>query len=102
MALLMIMTLSLLIYSTLEYRIRTALEEDDETFPDQLGRPIKNPTTRWVFQYFSGIHELSINQKQILILNLKVKQLLILRLLGKGFQEIYSGTKERARNNFDN
>lgn len=94
MALLMIMTLSLLIYSTLEYRIRTALDEEDETFPDQLGRPIKNPTTRWVFQYFSGIHELNINQKQIVILNLKVKQLLILKLLGKGFQEIYSGTRQ--------
>ena len=88
------MTLSLLIYSTLEYRIRTALDEEDETFPDQLGRPIKNPTTRWVFQYFSGIHELNINQNQILILNLKVKQLLILRLLGQGFQEIYSGTRQ--------
>ena len=94
MALLMIMTLSLLIYATLEYRIRTALDEEDETFPDQLGRPIKNPTTRWVFQYFSGIHELNINQKQIVILNLKVKQLLILRLLGKAFQEIYSGTRQ--------
>jgi len=94
MALLMIMTLSLLIYSTLEYRIRTALDEEDETFPDQLGRPIKNPTTRWVFQYFSGIHELNINQKQIVILNLKVKQLLILKLLGKGFQQIYSGTRQ--------
>ena len=94
MALLMIMTLSLLIYSTLEYRIRTALDEEDETFPDQLGHPIKNPTTRWVFQTFSGIHELNINQKQIMILNLKVQQLLILRLLGKGFQEIYSGTRQ--------
>ena len=90
----MIMTLSLLIYATLEYRIRKALDEEDETFPDQQGNPIKNPTTRWVFQYFSGIHELHINQKQILILNLKVKQLLILRLLGKGFQEIYSGTRQ--------
>ena len=94
MALLMIMTLSLLIYATLEYRIRTALDEEDETFPNQKGEPIKNPTTRWVFQYFSGIHELKISQKQILILNLKVQQLLILRLLGKVFQEIYSGTRQ--------
>ena len=39
MALLMIMTLSLLIYATLEYRIRKALDEEDETFPDQLRRP---------------------------------------------------------------
>jgi transposase len=94
MALLMIMTLSLLIYATLEYRIRTALVKEDETFPNQKRQPIQNPTTRWVFQYFSGIHELKISEKEILIFNLKVQQLLILRLLGKGFQEIYSGTRQ--------
>ena len=94
MALLMIMTISLLIYSTLEYRIRTALNEQDATFPNQLGQPITNPTTRWVFQYFSGIHELNISQKQIVILNLKAQQLAILKLLGKGFQEIYSGNRQ--------
>jgi len=91
MALLMIMTLSLLLYATLEYRIRTALKEQDATFPNQLGKPTTHPTARWVFQYFSGIHELNISQKQIIILNLKAQQLLILKLLGKGFQEIYSG-----------
>jgi len=94
MALLMIMTISLLIYSTLEYRIRTALKEQDATFPNQLGQPINNPTARWVFQYFSGIHELNISQKQIVILNLKAQQLVILKLLGKGFQEIYSGNRQ--------
>ena len=94
MALLMIMTISLLIYATLEYRIRIALDEQDATFPNQLGQPIKNPTTRWVFQCFSGIHELNISQKQIVILNLKAQQLLILKLLGKGFQKIYSGNRQ--------
>ncbi len=94
MALLMIMTISLLIYATLEYRIRTALDEQDATFPNQLGQPIKNPTTRWVFQCFSGIHELNISQKQIVILNLKAQQLLIIKLLGKGFQKIYSGNRQ--------
>jgi len=63
MALLMIMTLSLLIYATLEYRIRKALVEEEETFPNQKKQPIQNPTARWVFQYFSGIHELTISEK---------------------------------------
>jgi len=71
MALLMIMTLSLLIYATLEHRIRTALEENNETFPNQKGKPIKNPTARWIFQLFSGIHVLAINHNKILVLNLK-------------------------------
>jgi len=91
MALLMIMTLSLLIYATLEHRIRTALEENNETFPNQKGKPIKNPTARWIFQLFSGIHVLAINHNKILVLNLKEKHQQILRLLGKRFQKIYYG-----------
>ncbi len=96
MALLMIMTLSLLIYATLEYRIRKALVEEDKTFPNQKKQSIQNPTARWVFQYFSGIHELKIDEKEILIINMKIQQLLILRLLGKGFQKIYAGTRQQV------
>lgn len=95
-ALLMIMTLSLLIYATLEYRIRKALVEEDKTFPNQKNKSIQNPTARWVFQYFSGIHELTIIEKEVLIINLKVQQLLILKLLGKGFQQIYAGTRRQV------
>ena len=91
MALLMIMTLSLLIYATLEHRIRTALKENNETFPNQKNKPIKNPTARWIFQSFSGIHVLTVNQNQVLVLNLKEKHLLILRFLGEKFQKIYYG-----------
>lgn len=90
MALLMIMTLSLLIYATLEHKIRKALRENDETFPNQLGKPIKNPTTRWVFQCFSGIHVLVINKTHGLIMNLKENHYKLLRLLGKKFEAIYS------------
>src|SRR5262245_17468155 len=60
MALLMVMTVCLLVYAALEYRIRTALKEHGATFPDQKGRRIPNPTTRWVFHYFVGIHVLYI------------------------------------------
>jgi len=95
-ALLIIMTLSLLIYATLEYRIRKALVEEDKTFPNQKNQSIQNPTARWVFQYFSGIHELTINEKEILIINIKVQQLLILKLLGNGFQQIYAGTRQQV------
>ena len=40
MALLMVMTVCLLVYAALEYRIRTALKEHEATFPDQKGQPI--------------------------------------------------------------
>jgi transposase len=61
MALLMVMTVCLLVYAALEYRIRKALKDHGATFPDQKGKPTQNPTARWVFHYFVGIHLLSVS-----------------------------------------
>lgn len=56
MALLMVMTVCLLVYAALEYRIRQSLEAYESTFPDQRGKRTATPTARWVFHYFVGIH----------------------------------------------
>jgi len=64
MALTMIMTLCLLVYAALEHRIRQSLKTASENFPNQKGQGIENPTARWVFQFFSGIHVLVIQQMQ--------------------------------------
>ncbi len=45
MALLMVMTVCLLVYAALEYRIRTALQEHGATFPDQKGRRMTHPSS---------------------------------------------------------
>ena len=50
MALFMVMTVCLLVYAALEYRIRTALKEQEATLPNQKGQRIPNPTARWVLQ----------------------------------------------------
>ncbi len=92
MGLLMIMTLSLLVYASLEYKMRTALKENDETIPNQVGKQIANPSMRWIFQCFSGIHVLIINKVQEIIMNLKENHLKILRLMGETFQKIYCGS----------
>jgi transposase len=91
MALMMVMTLCLLVYAALEYRIREVLKAHDETFPDQTGRAVSNPTARWVFQYFSGIHLLVIAHMQTLVLNLNEHHATLLRLLGSRYEELYSG-----------
>ena len=54
-SLMMIMTLSLLVYSALEYKVRKNLKEKRLTFPNQKGKLISNPTTRWIFQYFYSV-----------------------------------------------
>jgi transposase len=56
MALLMVMTVCLLVYAALEWRIRSALQHQNQTFPNQKGQLIRNPTARWVFHFFVGIH----------------------------------------------
>lgn len=90
MALMMVMTLCLLVYAALEYRIRQALDEHNPIFPNQKGDAVQNPTARWVFQFFSGIHLLVINQLHELILNLNDYQLGLLNLLGQNYEQLYS------------
>jgi len=55
-ALLMIMTLSLFVYSIAQRRIRKNLDAQEETIPNQINQPIQRPTLRWVFQLFEGIN----------------------------------------------
>jgi len=45
-ALLMIMTLCLLVYSALEYKIRSTLKDKEPFYPDQKRKPTLSPTTR--------------------------------------------------------
>src|SRR5204863_7741323 len=85
MALLMVMTVCLLVYAALEYRIRTALKTQGATFPDQKGQRIPNPTTWWVFHYFVGIHVLYIPGQGLMILNLTDEHQHLLELLGKRY-----------------
>jgi len=92
MALMMIMTLCLLVYAALEYRIRSVLKKSGQTFPNQKGKPIANPTVRWVFQKFAGIHFLIASETKQLVLNLKSEHMALLALLGKNYEKVYAGS----------
>jgi transposase len=90
MALLMVMTVCLLVYAALEYRIRKALKDHDTTFPNQKGQPVQNPTARWVFQYFGGIHVLRIpEQWDLVVVNLTEQHQQLLELLGQSYTRFY-------------
>ena len=91
MALMMVMTLCLLVYAALEHRIRGTLDMNNETFPNQKGEPVSNPTARWVFHFFSGIHLLTIKGVQQVVLNLNEHHLRLLKLLGRRYEKLYSG-----------
>jgi transposase len=89
MALLMVMTVCLLVYAALEYRIRPALKEHEATFPDQTGKRIQNPTARWVFYYFVGIHLLSLPHQWPIVINLTEEHQHLLQLLGSRYAWFY-------------
>ena len=87
-ALVFIMTLCLTIYAALEYRIRDMLKKENQTIKNQVGKPKQNPTTRWVFHLFSGIHILYGLEKNV-VLNVKDVHLKILDLLGENYKKHY-------------
>ena len=91
-ALLMVMTLCLFVYACLERKVQNALKEDpgQPFFKDQKGKPTRTPSARWVFHCFVGIHLLTINETQKLILNLNDSHRKLLNLLGKNYWIYYS------------
>lgn len=92
-ALLFIMTTCLTVYAAIEYRIRQQLQQQDLTFPNQLGKQVKNPTARWVFQCFSNITLLFNDTiENPVILNLKPNNLFIINLLGEKYHKYYFST----------
>jgi transposase len=89
-ALLFIMTLCLLVYSLLEYKIRKVLAEQKKTVPDQKGKPTANPTARWIFHCFVGIHLLKLPDGKEAVLNLQQVHKTILSLFPELYSDLYS------------
>jgi transposase len=92
MALMMIMTLCFLVFGALEYRIRQTLQQQQQTFPTQLGATTAKPTARWVFQFFAGIHVLLIDSCREIILNCNENHYQLLNLLGKRYVHLYANS----------
>ena len=51
----MAMALCLLVYNFAQYKLRQTLIDKNETIPNQVGKPIQNPTLKWLFQIMEGI-----------------------------------------------
>ncbi|WP_217524752.1 IS1634-like element ISSpu7 family transposase [Vibrio metschnikovii] len=89
-ALLMIMTLSLLVYASLEHKIREQLVQTEAFFPSMVkNKTTAKPTARWVFLQFEGIDTLEINGQRFII-GLQDQQTQLLKLLGRFYEVVYS------------
>ena len=88
-ALLMIMTLCLLVYTALEYKLRKELKEKNETIPNQLNKEVQNPTARWIYQIFFAIHMVYIDGVLQSITGVNSLHFKILDLLGSRYRHFY-------------
>ena len=94
-ALMMVMTLTLMVYNVAQHKLREALKIQNETVPNQLNKPIQNPTMRWIFQLFEGVSIVQFYEQNILkpvrsvITNLNAVRLKIIRLFGNTACRLY-------------
>jgi transposase len=88
MALAMLMTLALMVYSLGQRQLRLALKQAEATLPDQKGKPSTRPTLRWILQCFISVHLVFLNDFKFQI-RLSERQLLILQFLGASTRKYY-------------
>lgn len=92
MALIMVMTLSLLVYSLAERKLRKTMAATGLSIGDQKRRPTKTPTIRWVFQKFEDVLILYVFESDRLKLiqcELTMDQEIVIRCLGKHVEKMY-------------
>jgi transposase len=88
MALAMIMTLALMVYSLGQRQLRRALEVTNSTLPNQKGKPTARPTLRWILQCFQSVHLAFVDGIKFSI-KLTHRQNLILQFLGSSCHQYY-------------
>jgi transposase len=92
-ALMMVMTLTLMVYNVGQHWLRESLRERGETLPDQKSKETSTPTLRWVFQLMSGIHVARLTSDsgvtQELVVNVSKMRATIAAYFGRESCEIY-------------
>jgi transposase len=87
------MTLSLLVYSIGQRRMRASMKKVKATIPNQINQPTATPTLRWVFQCFEGINlvqkEESYEHEQIYIDGLDSLRQKIIHLISGHATHLY-------------
>lgn len=91
-ALMMIMVLCLMVYNFAQFHLRECLKENDDVLPNQLGKPVKNPTMKWIAELMNPIAVVTIaidNHKQKIVTNVNQVHRKIIAYFGKASLIIY-------------
>ena len=84
----MVMGLCLLVYNIGQRMIRQELKKRGEKIRNQVKKWIDNPTMRWIFQLFQGIHLVEIEGREV-VSNLREEILKILSYFSQNSQKYY-------------
>lgn len=99
-ALMMVMTLCcLMVYNFAQAHMRQCLKENNDTLPNQLGKPVQNPTMKWIAELMNPIAVVTIianNQKHRVVTNVKPVHQQIISYFGAAALEIYGLSSELA------
>jgi len=91
-ALTMVMCLALLVYSICERKLRKVLEEQKMSIMNQIGKPTRRPTLRWIFQLFEDVHLVKIERNENVryeVKNLRPEGISALNMLGENYMSYY-------------
>lgn len=88
MALAFVMALCLLVYNLGQRQLRQALQQAQQTLPNQLGKATHRPTLRWIFQCFMAVHYVTLNVVRQVV-NLTDERRHILQFFGAPCRKYY-------------
>ena len=91
-ALMMVMTICLMVYNFAQYHMRKCIKENDDVLPNQVGKPIQNPTMKWIAELMHMIAVVTItteHHRHRVITNLKKVHQRIIAYFGPCALEMY-------------
>lgn len=91
-ALMMIMTLCLMVYNFAQYTMRQCMKEHGDVLPNQVGKPINNPTMKWIAELMNMIAVVTIitdAKRHRIVTNVKKVHQRIIVYFGKHALNIY-------------
>ena len=90
-----------MVYGYAQYKLRSILEETNETLPNQLKKETNKPSMRWVYRLFQGVHIVKIETQELnqeLVINLNPLLEKIVQMFGARAMEIYDLTAWQMEN----
>ena len=85
----MVMTLCLLVYASIEHKIREKLCKNEKKFLDPKKKPTQNPTAHWIFFCFLGLHVMYVDGEKREVTHLKSRHPTISHCFALPHQRIY-------------